>query len=131
MTIKEEIEECSDIMQRLAEMYFDNKCAVTYDDFTRTGFAVHHKEEKDEDVLSRDYKKKYKKYRYRIHYLRDLEKQFESDPTLKKRTVLVKNSIHMKFDHPTNGICKMSIDNIKRFCEIALKTRTQGRKRKI
>ena len=131
MTIKEELDEVYEIMEYLAHKYFNGECAVTKRKFERKNFVIHHEEEHDNDILSRPYRKQYGKLRYRIHYLRDLKKQFDTDSTLVTRTVLILNYVHRRLDHPRNGICKFPMDQRERFCEIALKTKTQGRKRRI
>jgi hypothetical protein len=129
MTIKEEVEESRKIMTYLADTFFDNKCAVTLATFEGKGMVIHHLEEREGDVLSRPYKKKYGKTRYRIHYLRDLKKQFDKDPTLAERTILVQLYVHTRFDHPRNGVCKFSLEkgDRQRFCDYAMKTKTAGR----
>ncbi len=131
MTIKEELEEVYEIMGYLARKFFHGECAVTKTEFEKKGFSIHHLEEFDNDILARPYRKQYGKYRYRIHYLRDLKKQFDTDSTLVKRTILILNFVHARLDHPRNGVCKFPMDQRKIFCDYAMKTRTQGRKRRV
>lgn len=122
-------------MKFLAETYFENRCAVTHKEFGK-GFTIHHLEEKPGDILARDYVKLYRAkgqgpYRYRVHYLRALKNQFATDSTLTDRTILITTMIHMKLDHPRNGICKLKMDTRQRLCEYALKTITpRGRRNK-
>lgn len=130
MTIKEEIEECYQIMRYIAKEFFNNKCAVTEVECEGKGFAVHHLEERDGDVLTRPYKKLFKKYRYRIHYLRALKEQFENDPTLAKRTILIQNYVHARYDHYKNGINKFPMPQRVKFCKFALLTVTPMGRRK-
>lgn len=128
MTIRDELVESCDIMEYLAESFFGNRCHVTHKEFERKGFAIHHLEERDGDILARDYKKKYGK-RYRVFYLRALKEQFMTDPTLPERTVLIKNYVHARLDHYKNGVCKFPMEQRARFCDVAMKTKTVGRKR--
>jgi hypothetical protein len=130
MTFKEEVEENREIMEYLANKFFGGKCAVTHKPYEMKGFTIHHLEERDGDVLARDYKKKWGKIRYRIHYLRDLAEQFQNDPTLKDRTVLIRNFVHIRLDHYRNGITKFSLEkgDRQRFCDVAMATKTHGTK---
>ena len=131
MTVKEEQEESWEIMKYLADKFFDSKCAITFEECNGKGFSIHHLEEKDGDILHRPYKKKYGKYRYRIHYLRDLKKQFDNDPTLANRTILVQNFVHARYDHYKNGTNKFPMEQRVRFCKYALLTITPvGRRKK-
>ena len=108
------------IMKYLGDKFFGGHCAVTGVECEGKGFAIHHLEEKDGDILHGPYKKQYGKYRYRIHYLRDLKKQFDGNPELAKRTILIQNYVHARFDNPRNGVNKFPMPQRILFCKYAL-----------
>ncbi|MFB5617938.1 MAG: hypothetical protein ACE5Q4_04690 [Nitrosopumilus sp.] len=129
ITIREEWKEYYDVMEYLAEEYFNGECYVTKQKYERKGMGIHHLEEKDGDVLKRDYKKQYKRpSTASLMYIRDLMKQFYTDPTLKDRTVLVKNIVHTRLDHKVYGVTKFPMDQRERFVEILMATKMVGRK---
>lgn len=121
------MESSTEIMRYLARKYFNNRCEVTLEPFQDKGFAIHHVEEIEKDVLRPQFPKGNKG---REQYLNALKPLVESDPS---RFALIKNGIHTKLDHKRNGVTRLKMENRKRFCDLAMRTihlKKKGLKRK-
>ncbi len=109
-------------MQDLAIRFFDNRCFVTHEKFTRRGFAIHHLKYIDTDKKREVFPKG---ERGRLQYLKELKPAVELMPW---RFMLIKNGIHTRLDHFRRGLTRMKPENVTRLFLAYLLTE---KKRKI
>ena len=110
------IKSSSEIMGYVARTYFDNHCYVTHKKWEPRGFAIHHIEEIENDVLRRNYPKGNKG---RDLYLNDLLPLIDDNPD---RFALIKNFVHTRLDHVRYGTTRFPMEQRERFCDLALRT---------
>ena len=129
-------DEATRLMSEMALRFFNNRCEVTHEKFKKRGFVIHHVRELEEgEVLRRQYPDGEKG---RAAYLRALYPLVEEDAMSFKyggtdrRYALIKNGIHTKLDHVRNGVTRMTMENRKRFCDLAMRTmHKKGKKAKV
>ena len=103
----------TEILSKLAHMYYDDRCFVTHEKFRITGFTLHHLWYIENDVI-------WKHYKNRDKYYEDLEPLVHDNP---KRFILVKNGVHTRIDHPRNGLSRLKRVNFIRLVLAVLLTR--------
>ena len=90
---KRVIKKGSVVLAKLADIYFNNKCAITNAKFKPTGFVIHHLNYIKGDIERKDYPDGITGTNA---YYSDLEFQIIGR---RQDFILIKNSVHTKFDH--------------------------------